>query len=161
MQRDYSWDGRRCLEDLEAPETTGLEAARRTLSRLGASQLPTAEMPVLFAPEVAQGLVGHLVGAISGSALYRNASFLKDQAGETLFPQWLNINERPRLPRGSSSAAFDCEGVATRARAIIDSGVLAGYVLVHLFRPASRPGDDRQRGWRPQPAAGSGRDGCR
>lgn len=129
MQRDYSYDSRRCFSDLESPETTGLEAARRTVSRLGASQLPTAEMAVLFAPEVAQSLVGHLVGAISGSALYRNASFLKDRAGDVLFPSWLNVIERPHLPRGAGSAAFDSEGVATRNRRIVDSGILTGYVL--------------------------------
>jgi PmbA protein len=129
MQRDYSFDSRRCFDDLESPETTGIEAARRTVSRLGASQLTTSEMPVLFAPEVAQGLVGHLIGAISGSALYRNASFLKDMAGEILFPDWVNILERPWLPRGAGSASFDAEGVATRERRIIDSGVLDGYVL--------------------------------
>ena len=93
MQRDYSYDSRRCFGDLESPETTGSEAARRTVRRLNARQLPTSKMPVLFAPEVAQGLVGHLVGAISGSALFRNASFLKDKAGEALFPAWLNILE--------------------------------------------------------------------
>lgn len=129
MQRDYSYDSRRCMADLESPETTGLEAARRTVRRLGARQLPTSEMPVLFAPEVAQSLVGHLVGAISGSALYRNASFLKDRAGDTLFPGWLNILERPLLTRGAGSSAFDSEGVATRERRIISSGTLTGYVL--------------------------------
>lgn len=129
MQRDYSYDGRRCFGDLEAPEATGAEAARRTVRRLQPRQLPTAEMPVLFAPEVAQGLVSHLVGAISGSALYRNASFLKDSVGERLFPAWLNILERPRLRRGAGSAVFDSEGVATRERHIVGSGVLEGYVL--------------------------------
>jgi len=129
MQRDYSYDSRRCFEDLESPETTGIEAALRTVSRLGARQLQTAEMPVLFAPEVAQGLVRHLISAISGSALYRNASFLKDRAGEAIFPPWVNIAERPFLLRGTSSAAFDSEGVATRERRIIDSGTLTGYVL--------------------------------
>lgn len=129
MQRDYSYDSRRCFDDLEPPDKTGLEAARRTVGRLGARQLPTSEMPVLFAPEVAQGLVGHLVGAISGSALYRNASFLKDMAGEALFPGWLNIPERPLLQRGTGSASYDSEGVATRERNIIDSGILGGYVL--------------------------------
>lgn len=129
MQRDYSYDSRRCLDDLEAPGVTGQEAARRTVRRLGPDQLPTSEMPVLFAPEVAQGLVGHLVGAISGSALYRNASFLKGAVGERLFPGWLNILERPRLKRGAGSAAFDSEGVATRERNIVGAGVLEGYVL--------------------------------
>jgi PmbA protein len=129
MQRDYSYDSRRCFDDLESPEATGVEAARRTVRRLGGRQLKTAEMPVLFAPEVAQGLIAHLVGAISGSALYRNASFLKDRAGDALFPAWVNIIERPFLPRGAGSAAFDSDGVATRERRIIDAGVLDGYVL--------------------------------
>lgn len=129
MQRDYSYDSRRRLDDLESPENTGAEAARRTVRRLGARQLPTAEMPVLFAPEVAQSLVGHLVGAISGSAIYRNASFLKDRVGDTLFPEWVNISERPHLRRGPGSGAFDAEGVATAERRIVESGVLQGYVL--------------------------------
>lgn len=129
MQRDYSYDSRRCFDELEAPGITGEEAARRTARRLGPRQLPTSEMPVLFAPEVAQGLVSHLVGAISGSALYRNASFLKGAVGESLFPDWLSILERPRLKRGAGSAAFDSEGVATRERCIVGSGVLDGYVL--------------------------------
>ena len=129
MQRDYSYDSRRCFDDLEAPEVTGKEAARRTVRRLGSSQLQTAEMPVLFAPEVAQGLIGHLVGAISGSALYRNASFLKDAVDERLFPEWLNLQERPLLKRGAGSASFDSDGVATRQRLIIDQGILTGYVL--------------------------------
>jgi len=129
MQRDYSFDSRRNLGDLEAAEVTGRVAAERTVRRLGASQLKTGQMPVLLAPEVAKGLIGHLVGAISGTALYRNASFLKDQAGEKIFPDWLMLSERPHLPRGSGSAAFDGEGVATMARNIIEKGILQDYVL--------------------------------
>ncbi len=129
MQRDYSYDSRRCLQDMESPEQTGIEAARRTVRRLNARRLPTGEMPVLLSSEVAISLVGHLVGAISGTALYRNASFLKDSVGESLFPEWLNILERPHLLRGAGSASFDGEGVATRERKIIEAGVLQGYVL--------------------------------
>ena len=129
MQRDYSYDSRRKLQDLESPEQTGTEAAKRTIRRLNARKLTTGEMPVLLSSEVAKGLVGHLVGAISGTALYQNASFLKDTAGEQLFPRWLNILERPHLRRGAGSASFDGEGVATRKRKIIDAGVLQGYVM--------------------------------
>ena len=129
MQRDYSYDSRRCLTDLESPERTGREAAERTLKRLNARQLPTGETPVIFAPEVAKGLVGHLVGAISGSALYRNASFLKDCAGQQLFPDWFTVAERPFLRRGMSSSAFDSEGIATREREIIKQGILQSYIL--------------------------------
>ncbi len=129
MQRDYSYDSRRSLADLEEPETTGREAAHRTIRRLGARKIKTAEMPVLFAPEVARGLISHLLGAIAGSALYRNASFLRNRAGERLFPDWLRLSERPHLRRGASSSAFDSEGVATRERDIVGAGVLQGYLL--------------------------------
>jgi len=129
MQRDYSFDTRRSLSDLESPAVTGREAARRTAQRLGARKLKTGRMPVLLAPEVAKGLIGHLLGAISGSALYRNASFLKDAAGQQIFPDWVTLTERPYLLRGAGSAAFDSEGVATRERNIVDHGVLQGYVL--------------------------------
>lgn len=129
MQRDYSWDTRRALADLEDPERTGREAARRTVRRLGARRPATAEVPVLFSSPVAKGLIGHLIGAISGSALYRNASFLRDCAGEQLFPDWLTLRERPHLPRGAKSAAFDREGVVTKGRDIVEAGILTGYVL--------------------------------
>ena len=129
MQRDYWYDSQRDFGDLESPADTGREAARRTIARLGARKIPTSKLPVLFAPEVARGLVGHFIGAISGGALYRNASFLKDTAGEQLFPQWLSMTELPLLQRGPGSTAFDAEGVATQERSIIDQGILTGYVM--------------------------------
>ncbi len=129
MQRDYWYDSKRAESDLESAAQTGREAARRTVMRLGARNVPTCEVPVLFAAPVARGLVGHLLAAVSGGALYRNASFLKDQAGQQLFPGWMQMTEYPHLPRGPASAAFDAEGVATRQRHLIDGGVLTGYVL--------------------------------
>ncbi|NCF61769.1 MAG: metalloprotease PmbA [Gammaproteobacteria bacterium] len=129
MQRDYSYDSRRSFADLESPEETGAEAARRTVQRLNARKLPTSEMPVLLSPEVAKSIIGHLVGAVSGAALYRNASFLKGMAGDQLFGSWVNLRERPLLKRGAGSASFDSEGVATRTRKLVNSGILDGYVL--------------------------------
>ena len=129
MQRDYWYDSRRALSDLESAEATGREAARRTVLRLGARNIPTCEVPVLFTPQVARGLVAHLLGAISGGALYRNASFLKDTAGVQLFPVWMQMSEFPLLMRGPGSTAFDAEGVATRERHLVDAGVLTHYVL--------------------------------
>lgn len=129
MQRDYWYDSRRSFDDLEDAKETGVQAARRTVQRLGARKLKTCEAPVAFAPEVARSLLGHLLGAISGGALYRNASFLKDQLGVRLFPDWLGLAERPHLPREQGSAVFDDDGVATREREIVSAGVLQGYVL--------------------------------
>lgn len=129
MQRDYWYDSQRASVDLESPEFTGKEAARRTVSRLGARNIPTCEVPILLSPEVARGLISHFVGAVTGSALYRKASFLLDSVGDTLFPDWVNLSERPHIPRGPASTSFDAEGVATREREIIENGVLTGYVL--------------------------------
>ncbi|MBT8062389.1 MAG: metalloprotease PmbA [Gammaproteobacteria bacterium] len=129
MQRDYWYDSRRSFDDLENPDVTGRKAAERTLARLDARQVKTGRMPVLFAPEVARGLLGHLVAAVSGGALYRNASFLRDSAGSQLFPQWLNLSEQPFIPRAAGSATFDAEGVQAVERNLVDQGVLTGYVL--------------------------------
>ncbi|MCE3004392.1 MAG: metallopeptidase TldD-related protein, partial [Xanthomonadaceae bacterium] len=107
----------------------GRRAAERTLRRLGARRLSTRECPVLFAPELARGLVGHLVGAASGGALYRRASFLLDAAGTTILPPWFSIREEPHLPRGLGSCNFDSEGVATAANDLVRDGVLARYIL--------------------------------
>ena len=129
MQRDYYYTAARDPLDLESAEHVGREAARRTLARLGARKPKTTKAPVLFVPELARGFLGHLIGAISGGAQYRRASFLLDAAGETLFPAFVSIEERPHLPKGMASAAYDAEGVATVDRDIVRDGVLQGYVL--------------------------------
>ena len=129
MQRDYWYDSVRAAADFIDAKTLGDKAAQRTLARLGAQPLSTRQCPVLFASELARGLIGHLLGAVSGGALYRRASFLLDQLGEPVMPAWLNIDERPHLVRGQGSANFDAEGVATCDRALIEDGVLAHYLL--------------------------------
>lgn len=129
MQRDYWYDSVRAAGDFMSAKALGDKAAERTLARMGARSLSTRQCPVLFVPELARGLVGHLLGAISGGALYRQASFLLDHVGKPVMPSWLSINERPRLARGQGSANFDAEGVATRDSALIEGGVLARYVL--------------------------------
>lgn len=129
MQRDYWYDTQRAFSDLESAEETGHKAARRTADRLGARNIPTCRVPILLTPEVARGLISHFVGAISGGALYRKASFLLESVGQRLFPEWMTLSERPHILRGSSSTAFDAEGVATVDREIIENGVLTGYVL--------------------------------
>jgi PmbA protein len=115
--------------DLEAPEAVGRQAAARTVARLSPRTLATGSMPVLFAPEVARSLIGHLINAAAGSALYRRASFLLDSRGQTLLPAWCSIVEKPFLRRGLRSGAFDAEGVAASESALIAEGVLERYIL--------------------------------
>ncbi len=129
MQRDYDWDSARRFEALADPDHTGREAARRCLRRLGARRMPTGPMPVLFSPEVACGLIGHLVAAVSGGSLYRRASFLLDSVGQQILPEWLSLIETPRLPGGPASACFDADGVATREAALVAAGRLERYLL--------------------------------
>ena len=129
MQRDYWYESVRAAEDFPDAASIGRKAAERTLARLGARQLGTRQCPVLFVPEVARSLVGHLVSAVSGGALYRKSSFLLDHLGKKILPDFVEIVERPHLPRGQASGAFDSEGVATADRDLIRTGVLQRYVL--------------------------------
>jgi PmbA protein len=129
MQRDGWYSTAVAADDLEAAAAIGRRAAERAASRLNARSLPTGEIPVLYSAEMARSLIGHLLGAVSGGALYRRASFLVDSVGQRLFPEWFAIDELPFLPRGFRSASFDAEGVATRESPLVRDGVLQRYVL--------------------------------
>jgi PmbA protein len=129
MQRDYWYTVARNPRSLESAESIGRRAAERALARLGARRLSTRRVPVLFAPELARGVIGHFVGAIRGPSQYRRASFLLNAAGEAVFPAFIGIVERPHIREGLASSPFDAEGVATRDRDLVRAGVLQGYVL--------------------------------
>ncbi len=129
MQRNHWYTVARDRNDLETPVAVGQKAAQRALRRLGSRRLGTRQVPVLFAPELARGLIGHFIAAIRGGALYRKASFLLDRLGTPVFPEFVNMRERPHLPKALASAPFDSEGVATADRDLVGEGVLRGYVL--------------------------------
>ena len=129
MQRDAWYSIGLARDDLEAPAAIGRRAAERTVARLDPRSAPTGEYPVLFSTEVARSLVGHLLNAVSGGALYRRASFLLDSVGTRLFPEWFAIGEHPLRRHGLRSTAFDAEGVATRDNPLVVDGVLQRYVL--------------------------------
>ncbi|MCP1438483.1 PmbA protein [Erwinia persicina] len=129
MERDYAYTIGRAIEDLKSPEWVGEECARRTLSRLSPRKLATMKAPVIFAAEVATGLFGHLVGAISGGSVYRKSTFLLDAMGKQILPEWLTIQEQPHLRKGLASTPFDSEGVRTEQRDIIKDGVLQTWLL--------------------------------
>lgn len=129
MERDYAYTIGRAITDLNSPESVGEECARRTLLRLSPRKLSTMKAPVLFAAEVATGLFGHLVGAISGGSVYRKSTFLLDSLGQQILPEWLTIEEQPHLLKGLASTPFDSEGIRTRQREIIRDGVLQTWLL--------------------------------
>ncbi len=129
MQRDHSYTLACHPENLDAAETVGTQAAERALARLGARRMATCSVPVLFEARTARSLFSHFIGGISGSSLYRKASFLLESKGKQVFPESLRIREEPHLPRGLGSAPFDNDGVATRPRNIVEDGILQSYVL--------------------------------
>lgn len=129
MQRDYWYDGVRDPARLASAEEIGRRAGERTVSRLDARPMATGEMPVLFAAELAPSLIGHFLSAIAGGALYRRSSFLLGKLGERVFPDWFAIDERPLLPGGNGSAAFDADGLPTRGKHFVRDGVLESYSL--------------------------------
>jgi PmbA protein len=129
LQRDHWWTSARASADLDSARSVGERAAQRTLARLGSRRIATCQVPVLFRAEVATGLVRSLVSAIQGASIYRRTSFLLDHLGERIFPEFVRIHEEPHLRRGLSSAPFDGDGVATRAKDLVADGVLQTYLL--------------------------------
>jgi len=129
MQRDAWYTSMRAPGELAAPEAVGRYAAERALSRLASRKIPTCEVPVLFESTVAAGLLGALVQATSGGALYRKSSFLQDSLGKAVLAEHIDVHEDPHVLRGKGSAAFDDEGVVTRARDVVQGGVVLGYFL--------------------------------
>ena len=129
MQRDYAYTVSRIADELKSSESVGKLAAKNTLSRLNAQKLDTCKVPVLFDKEIASGLFGHMVNAISGGSLYRKSSFLLDHLSKQILPNWLTIEEKPHLMRGLASSPFDNQGVQTNDMTIIEDGVLQHYLL--------------------------------
>jgi PmbA protein len=129
MERDYEYSVARDPMDLSDPKEVGREAAERTLRRLGSTKLETRSSPVLYPARLARGLFGHFLGAISGGAQYRKATFLLDSLETPVFADLVSIDELPHLPKALASAPFDGDGVATHDRTLVDAGVVKGYVL--------------------------------
>lgn len=129
MQRDYWYSAARDPDSLAKPSKVGRYAAHRSLARLSARRIKTGQYPVLFEAPVAVGLLGSLVQATSGGALYRRASFLLDSMGKSVMADHLDVKEDPNVPGGMGSAPFDDEGVRTMARDVVTGGVLNGYFL--------------------------------
>ena len=129
MQRDAWYSSMRNAKDLASPQAVGRYAAERALSRLQARKIPTTECPVLFESPLAAGLLGALVQAVSGGALYRKSSFLLNSLGKPVLPKHLDVFEDPFVMGGKGSSPFDDEGVTVRARQVVEAGRLQGYFL--------------------------------
>jgi PmbA protein len=129
MQRDYDYDSKVYLADLDDPAAIGRSAAHRALSRLNPTRPKTAKMPVVYDPRVATSLLGHLTGAINGASIARGTSFLKEKLNRKIFASGIYVRDDPRRIRGPRSRVFDGEGTPTKAHALIEDGVLTTWLL--------------------------------
>ena len=129
MQRDAWYSSMRSAEELASPKAVGRYAAERALSRLKSRKIKTTECPVLFESPLAAGLLGALVQATSGGALYRKSTFLLDSLGKPVFPKHIDVLEDPFILRGKGSSPFDEEGVRVQPRKVVDAGRVEGYFL--------------------------------
>jgi PmbA protein len=129
MQRDYWYSSARSLTRLESPESVGIEAARRTVRRLDARRVHTQRVPIVFAPEMARGLIGNIFEAANGDAIYRHASFFANQLGEQVAAANITVIDDGTMVGGFGTAPFDGEGLPTRQKPIIENGVLKNYLL--------------------------------
>ena len=129
MERDYDFTSTVYAEDLRQPEEIGRAAGERTVRRLNPRKADSAQVPVVYDPRVARSLLGHLAGAVNGSAVARGTSFLKDKLGQAIFPASVTIVDDPLRRRGLRSKPFDGEGVATSLHNVVDGGVLSTWFL--------------------------------
>ena len=129
LENDYEYTVSREFDALSPADWVGQNCAKKVIARLNPQKLTTREVPVIFLNDVATGLISHLTGAISGGSLYRKSSFLLDQLGKQVLPDWFQISERPHLLKRLASTPFDSEGVRTRDLEIIQDGVLQTYLL--------------------------------
>ena len=128
MQRDYAWHSARHQSDLEDPADIGTRASTRAVARLNPTRVKAGVMPILFDPRVATTLLGHFVGAISGSAIARQSSFLLDALGRQIFANGITIHDDPFRKRGLRSRAFDGEGLPVKPMELVSDGVLNGWL---------------------------------
>jgi PmbA protein len=129
MQRDYWYSSARTVRGLEAPESIGAEAARRTLRRLNARRVPTQRVPIVFAPEIARSIVNNIFEAANGDSIYRGASFWANRLGQKVASENVTVIDDGTLPGRFGTAPFDGEGLPTRRTMIIENGVLKNYLL--------------------------------
>ncbi|MFD1795138.1 TldD/PmbA family protein [Paracoccus aurantiacus] len=129
MERDHAGEGRIWAEDMPGADEIGRLAGERAVARSGARKPPTGAYPILYDERISSGLIGHLLGAVNGSAIVRGSSWLRDAMDMQVLPDGITLRENPHLPRMSSSRIFDAEGLPTAPRDIVSDGILKGWSL--------------------------------
>ncbi len=129
MERDYDYDSKRHFEDLRGSAEVGTSAGERAVKNLNSRKMPSAHVPVVFSNRISSSILSHFAGAISGAAVARGTSFLKDSMDQTVFAENINIVDDPHRIRGAASKAFDGEGVKNDRLDLISGGRLTSWIL--------------------------------
>jgi PmbA protein len=129
MQRDHWYSSARSVAQLESPESVGREAARRAIRRIGAKPVATQQVPIVFSPEIARSLIGHIFEAASGSAIYHQSSFFVGRLGQQVAAETITVIDDGTIPGGFGTSPFDAEGLPTRRTVIVENGILKTYLL--------------------------------
>jgi PmbA protein len=125
----YYWSSRRYLSELESEEAVGVEAARRTLRKLGARKVESQEVPVIFDPDASRSILGLVASCVHGGSIWRRSSYLLDRVGSSIASELVTIVDDPLLPRAPGSRAYDGEGLLSRRNVVVEKGELKGYQL--------------------------------
>jgi PmbA protein len=129
MQRDYWYSSARTLTRLASPEAVGREATQRTVRRLGARKIRSTQVPLVFDAETARSLLDSVFDAVTGDAIYRQASFLEGKLGQKVAAENITVVDDGTIPGGFGTNPFDGEGVPTRRTVVIEKGILKSYLL--------------------------------
>lgn len=129
MERDYDFTTGIAAGDLKDPATVGKSAGERAVRRLNPRKVATSQVPVIYDPRVSGGLISSFASAVNGASIARGTSFLKNHMGKRVFAEGIEIIDDPLRRRGLRSKPFDCEGLPTARRAVIEDGVLQGWFL--------------------------------
>ena len=129
MERDYEYTSRCHFKDIKNAEDLGKSAAEQTVRKLSPKKIGSEKISLIFDKRIAKGILNTFAAAISSSAISRGTSFLKDKINQKLFPDGINILDKPDILKGLGSRSFDSEGVKTNTLKLIEQGVLKHYLI--------------------------------
>ncbi len=136
----YHWSAKRHMSELDEPEAVGVEAARRTLAKLGSRKIDTQEVAVIFDPDAGRSILGLLAGCVTGGSVWRKSSYLAERVGDRVASDLVTIIDDPLLARAPGSRAFDGEGLLSRRNVVVAQGMLEGFLLdTYSGRKLDRP----------------------
>ena len=124
----YWWDSTSRLKDLSINDC-GETAFQRATAQIGPVKIPGGKYTMVVDSENSSRLVTPLTAALGAFSLQQRNSFLIDTLGKKIFPEWLDIWDRPLREGRTGSRLFDSEGVAARETPVIEKGVVKEYFV--------------------------------